>query len=173
MTRARIVGLDPSLAAFGVAGATWTECIRPGDLRGHERIAWLLLRVREHVCSTDLAVIEGPSYGSASSSQAGHHERAGLWWHVTHQLWREGVPYAVVSPSGLKKYALAGRPLTKERVLSEAVRRFPWFDGDNNEADALWLCAMAHDLLGEPLLERTAKQREALTVPAWPVLVSS
>ncbi len=42
------------------------------------------------------------------------------------------------------------------------MRRFDWFSGGNDEADALWACAMGHAHLGQPLLELPKAHLDAL-----------
>lgn len=170
----RVVGLDLSLTSTGVAviknGQVGLTVIRP-DPTGHDhaRIDY----VRSHVWGltqrTSLVVIEGPSYGSVTGKQ---HERAGLWWICARMLWRAGTPYAVVSPSALKKYALgkgSGKGTGKDQVLAAAIRRYPMADADGNDvADALVLAAMGADHLGCPLASVPQTHRAALAGIRWP-----
>jgi hypothetical protein len=64
------------------------------------------LSVYEHL--VDPGVVEGPrpvDYGNQGGEgrQSGHHERAGLWWLVTHALWKRGIDYAVASLQGARQ----------------------------------------------------------------------
>jgi crossover junction endodeoxyribonuclease RuvC len=170
----RVVGLDLSLTSTGVAIICGTAVrlarIEPGDKGGdHARIDRIRSRVWELADGANLAVIEGPSYGSVTGKQ---HERAGLWWIVTRMLWRAGLPYAVVTPSQLKKYATgkgAGPASGKDKVLAVTVRRYPMADVDGNDvADALTLAAMAADHLGHPLATVPQAQRAVLAGVRWP-----
>lgn len=167
-----VVGLDLSLSSTGVAGArsdgqVWTDRIRtPTGLRGHERMAWLTARVKDFTRGACLVMVEGPSYGSTGGSV---HERAGLWWLVTHSLWARGVEVAVVPPSCLKKYATGRGNAGKDEVLIAMVRRFPAVDiGGNDEADGLVLACMGADRLGFPVVKFPDAHREALVKVAWP-----
>jgi hypothetical protein len=119
-----------------------------------------------------LFVIEGPSYGSHSGSQSGHHERAGLWWLVTDWLYRQGIPYAVMSPNTRAKYATGKGNASKAEVLTAAIKRFGHLAdiGDDNQADALIMACAAADHLGSPLAEVPALNRSALAAVAWPDL---
>jgi hypothetical protein len=93
-----VIGLDLSLRSTGLAGPDWTDAIRTGTtLTGPARIAYLRREIRDRVKAADLAVVEGPSHGSAL--QQGHHEMAGLWWAVVCDLYTAGIPYAVVPPT--------------------------------------------------------------------------
>lgn len=166
-----ILGLDLSLAATGLAGDGWTETLKPpARLRGVERLDWIRSTIADrYLTGVTLAAVEGPSYGSQGAGrQSGHHERAGLWWLVVRTLWRRGIPYAVVTPAGRARYATGRGNAGKDDVMREVARRFPWFTGDNNAADALVLAAMAADHLGHPLAAMPATHRAALAAVEWP-----
>lgn len=169
-TGPRVIGLDLSLSCTGVAGPGWTDTIKPpSKVRGPERLDWIRARIVDsYLTAVDLVVIEGPSYGSQSRGQAGHHERAGLWWLVTHMLWRTGRPYAVVSPAARAKYATGKGIAGKADVVREVTRRFDWFAGGEDEADALVLMAMGRDWLGAPLVAVPQTHRAALDKAQWP-----
>lgn len=166
------IGLDLSLTATGVASSRgWTDRISyPGKLRGHDRLAWLCARITEHVVDdVSMVVVEGPSYGNQGAGrQSGHHERAGLWWMVTHSLWKRGIDYAVASPASRAKYATGKGNAGKADVMREVARRFDWFTGGEDEADALILAAMGADWLGSPMATMPAVHRAALAAVQWP-----
>lgn len=164
----RVIGLDLSLSATGVAGDGWTEVIKPpANCRSHDRLYLIKNRLRDFTRHAALVVVEGPSYGN-QGRQSGHHERAGLWWLVAHDLWCHGTPVAVAPPATVKRYATGKGNADKDTVLLAAARRFPWFVGDNNAADALWLAAAGFDRLGHPLADMPAAHRKALDAVAWP-----
>jgi hypothetical protein len=164
----RVIGLDLSLTSTGVAGADWTRRLKtPDALRGHARLDWVLEEVDGLTAAADLVVVEGPSFGSTGPGQ---HERGGLWWMATGRLRRGGRPYAVVPPSSLKLYATGKGSAGKDDVLREITKRFPWFSGGNDEADALGLVAMGRDRLGFPLVDMPKLNRAALAKLAWPNL---
>lgn len=166
----RVIGADLSLTSTGIASnAGWTETLKPpAKLRGHERMAWLRERILNHTRGADLVVVEGPSYGS-QSGQAGHHERAGLWWLVTHAWWKADQRFAVAPPKSVKKFATDNGNAGKDAMLLAAARRFPNFDGDNNACDALWLAALGAEHLGVPMVAMPQAHRVALAGVAWPV----
>jgi len=184
-----VLGLDLSLTGTGIAeilplnttpGCRVHTLTPPRDkATGHDRLQWIVEAVwdtfwlhagaRAYPLVVPLVVVEGPSYGSASGTrQGGHHERAGLWWLVTHKLWTEGVDVAVVAPAALKRYATGKGNASKDQVLAAAVRRWPDIDMDNNGADALWLAAMGRDHIGHPIVRMPAANRLALDAVAWP-----
>jgi crossover junction endodeoxyribonuclease RuvC len=172
MNPLHVIGLDLSLVSTGVAGNGWADRIRPGTLRDVERLHYIRHAVLEHISPRDdLVVIEGPSYGSTGRGQ---HERGGLWWLIRYALSRRDLPVAVAAPGQLKKYATGRGGADKDEVLAAAIRRFPNVNiTSNDEADAYWLCAMGHDLLGHPLVDMPKVNREALAKVAMPVTAVS
>lgn len=169
----RVLGLDLSLTASGLAGNGYADTIKPpAKLRDVARLDWIRREILDrYLYQIDLAVMEGPSYGSARQSQSGHHERAGLWWVVRVAIEHNGVPLAIVSPKGRAKYATGNGNAGKDDVVREVARRFDWFEGDNNAADALILAAMGADHLGVPMATMPATHRVALDAVAWPETV--
>jgi crossover junction endodeoxyribonuclease RuvC len=167
----QVLGLDLSLTCTGLAGAGWTAHLKPSaKLRGPERLLWIRARLAdEFLNGVTLAVLEGPSFGSAAG-QRGHHERGGLWWLVRCQLLTAGIPTAVVPPAARAKYATGRGNAGKADVIREVTRRFPWFEGGEDEADALVLAAMGADHLGAPLAPMPAIHRTALAGVDWPAL---
>lgn len=164
------LGFDFSLTSTGVAGPTWTERIQPKKLSSWERLRYICDGVREYVTTftPTLVVVEGPSY----NSQGGHqHERGGLWWMATEIIDSQAIGIASAPPSNIKKYAtgVGGGPKAgKDFVMLAAARSFSWFDGGNDEADALWACAMGYDHLEQPLVKMPALNRTALEKVDWP-----
>lgn len=172
----RVLGLDLSLTGTGIArlGAEGVELlttVRPGKLTGHERLAFIMDAIYEaqRMQYLDLVVIEGPSYGS-QAGQRGHHERAGLWWLVTHGLHARRRPYAVVAPKARAKYATGNGNDGKPAVLAAARERYGHLTGirNDNEADALVLAHMGVDHLGGHLVDVPSVNREALVRADWP-----
>lgn len=173
MTGLRAVGLDLSLTATGIApvsGVTLT--VQPGKgLRGAARLA----EMREGILSIataggvpDIVVIEGPAYSRALG--AGHHEAAGLWWQVVCSLHTAGIPYAVASPSALKKYATGKGNATKSDMRMALFQRAVLDLRDDNQVDAWWLRCAALDRFDEAPVLLPAAQRAALDKVTWPDL---
>jgi crossover junction endodeoxyribonuclease RuvC len=154
-----VLGLDLSLSCTGWATATETGTIKPkATLRGLDRLRWIARNCFLEAANpnADLIAIEGP----APSKSMGHvHERGGLWWMVVNDLDTDGFRIVVVGPTTLKKYATGRGNAGKDEVLLAAARRFPWFKGGNDEADALWLAAIAAELSGQPIVTMPAANR--------------
>lgn len=159
-----VVGLDLSLTATGVA-TTAGEVVISSKLKGMARIAAIDGRIWEHVggvapmMDVDLVVIEGYSFGSRNSQAHALGELGGVVRMALHTL---AVPYIDVPPSTLKVFATGKGNAGKDEVLAAAIRRLGFGGHDNNAADALWLRALGHHVLGDPLLELPASHTRAL-----------
>lgn len=165
-----VVGLDLSLTSTGVATAEHTHALRPKKLSSYARLRWLRHGVLEFlgVAKPHLVVVEGPSYGSQGSS---YHQLGGLWWFITEAVDATGVPLAVAPPSNIKRMATGaggGARAGKDFVVAAAVRRFPWFDGGNDEADALWAAALGYAYLGQPIVEVPQTHLQGMEGVEWP-----
>lgn len=181
----RILALDPSLTATGYAVGTAgghgaapdgdraagvnLGTLIPGAAQGKglDRLVWLRDRVLSLAAGADLVVVEGYSYASKGRAIISLGEFGGV---LRVALMEAGVPFVEVSPNGRAKYATGKGNAKKEAVLTEAVRRLGYAGHDNNEADALWLYAMAADAYGAPLDAMPQTHRAALEAVAWPDL---
>jgi Holliday junction resolvasome RuvABC endonuclease subunit len=154
--------LDLSLTSLGMARynpahVEATE-LRTG-LRGHRRLSYLIECTAEYMLHMDLVAIEGPAFNSRTAFQ---HDGAGLWWLIAHELYRGGVPYVVIPPAMLKKYATGSGNAPKPDVMLAAAKRFPSIEFTSEDAaDALWLLAMVCERYGVPLAAMP-KDRTAL-----------
>lgn len=166
--RPRVLGLDPSLQATGVALPNGTTAVvRPGARRGVER----LIHLRNYVVAlasgatvevpaVDMVVIEGMALGTAR--QASSYEMGGLGWVLRVALTEAGVRWIEVPPATLKKYATGRGNASKEEVLATAIRRLGFEGHDFNEADAAWLRVAGMELLDAPVVELPRVQVAAL-----------
>ena len=175
----RVIGLDLSLTSTGVActcGIHRIKSHRSFEITRFSRLRMIRLGVMHHVIGTpeicgpgrraDLVVVEDLAL---SRSTGQHLTRAGLWHLVMEEIDNEGIPYAIVSPTSLKKYIAGKGNAGKDEVLAAAIRRYPDAPiNGNDEADAYTLRAMGHDHLGQPLAEVPKAQREALAKVHWP-----
>lgn len=167
-----LVGLDLSLTATGVASRLGVTTLKPGALRGMERLAWIRQRVELAVKGldpqdwADLVAIEGYAFGRPN--QASHlGELGGV---IRMYLHEQAVPFVDIPPKSLKLYATGRGNAGKPEMLGAAIRRLDFGGSDDNEVDALWLRAMALDHYGAPLCEMPEKNRGAIAKIEWPVL---
>lgn len=167
-----VVGVDPSLTSTGIArsdGELTTVNSAPagyGLLARRDRLNGIVHRVSVIVGGADLVVIEGPSFGNRDAHA---HDRSGLWWLLVEELTCRDIPVAVASPSDRMRYATGKGMAKKDVVLAETVRRYPAWDVNGNDvADALVLCALGCDQLGQPIADVPVTHRKALAKVAWP-----
>jgi Holliday junction resolvasome RuvABC endonuclease subunit len=170
-----VLGLDLSLTGCGVAGDGWADTITfpPRKRRedrtdySHRRLAHIKTSLRDFLTGVQFVAMEGLSYDSYDTNR----QSAGLAWIVRHDLlWARGIPYALVPPANLKQYVTGSGAADKTQMVAAIQGWFPWFDGDDNAADAAGLHAMACDWLGQPAVEVPPKQRKALDGCEWPEL---
>lgn len=163
-----VIGLDLSLTSTGIAGADWADTLRTKS-RGHVRLAWLRQEITERVRLADLVVVEGPSYGHGA--MAGHHEMAGLWWLVTHDLWRRRIPYAVCPPAQRAMYA-TGKGNASKGEVRDGVRQHFGIEcegpGRYDQADAASMAHLGLHWLGYPTTTLPTSHSRALTSVTWP-----
>ena len=175
-----VVGIDPSLAATGLA------IIDPGvevftlGRKGFEGDGWVersdrivgqVRRVAAHIppAGVDLVVMESMPQGMKNPMPS-FGDRWAVWWGVYSTLRGRGLPVAVVQPTTRAKWA-TGSGTAKKAVVLAAVRE-QWPDvriRDDNQADALTLAAMGALHLGWPLpFEIKDRHVGALDVVEWP-----
>jgi crossover junction endodeoxyribonuclease RuvC len=168
----RVVAFDLSLTSTGVADCDGTRRICPKST-GVERLAEVrdavIRACYRHILAPDLVVIEGYSYGSGNSA----HQVGELGGVVRLALHEAGIRYEVVPPASLKLYACGVGNAGKDDVLLAAVRRLGYEGKSKDEADALWLYALAMHALGEPIVDVPKAHLRALKALPWAVAVAA
>lgn len=165
----RVLGIDLSLTATGlVLHDASPLTITPGKgLHGVARLREIRGAIMSvAVPSTDLAVIEGPAYSRQLG--AGHHEAAGLWWVIAYMLTMHDIPFAIIPPTTLKKYAVGKGTATKADMRVALLQRTGLDVRDDNQVDAWWLRCAGLDHLGRPPVAMPATHRAALEKVIWP-----
>lgn len=156
----RIIGIDPSLVATGVAvtrNGKWLRLsVLKNKLRGHERMQFVLNGIMQELDlldEGDLVVMEGPSYNSRGQST---HELAGLWWMVRHLIWRYPHLSVVIVPPAIRAKYATGKGNAKKEQVSQAVQEdYPdAVIADHNVADAMIFAAMGARSIGAPMDHR-------------------
>jgi len=185
----RVLGLDLSLTAPGVAGNGWADTLTPPTRVGvwrrrrnpdeeaaarvafdHHRVDWILHTLTDLYLTPRpaLAVVEGLAFDSHDTDR----KNAGLSWMVRHLLWRLDIPYALVPPTVVKQYITGSGAADKGRMVSAVAGLFDWFDGDDNAADATGLMAMGMARLGCPVTPEPPYRAGALAKVPWPEVVA-
>ena len=150
----RVIGIDPSLTATGVAdadGGLHTIVSAPiGDTVADRclRLGTIAARILPHLTDADLVVIEGPAF--SRQAQAGVHLRAGLWWRIATVAYQRGIRVAEVPPSTLKRYATGKGTAPKSDMRMALYKRSGIDVPDDNQVDATWLRQMGLAHLGDP-----------------------
>lgn len=179
-----VIALDIALGTTGVAGTGWTDTIRTGNRRGEDRLNHIVKTAASFYRHADYVAIEGPSYGSAL--QNGHDEMAAARWMIRCDLWKRGIPYAIVPPDNRTIYATGkarwkdaetGLKLTAKQVkglVRDAVAERYGIECTGttryDEADAYVIHAMLLDRLGHALAEVPPTHSRALAGCQWPDL---
>jgi Holliday junction resolvasome RuvABC endonuclease subunit len=161
--------LDLSLTCTGVAGVGWADYIRPKNLRGHPRLAFLVDQVVSFIRAADLVVIEGPSFGGGVKHR--HEDLAGLRVMIRHACWSRSIPYALVPPSCRALYATGKGNASKGEVRTSVADRYGIeLDGVGryDMADAYALLAMGLDHGGHRLADVPEKNATGLGGCQWP-----
>lgn len=181
MNKPNVIGLDLSLTSTGLACTCGIHRIKSHpkfEITRFSRFRMIQLAVNHHVYGTtqicgrgqhaDLVVVED----LALSRTTGQHlTRAGLWHIIMEEIDNSSVPYAIVSPTSLKKYVTGRGNAGKDEVLAAAIRRWPDAPiNGNDEADAYGLQAMGLDQLGYPPAAMPMVHREALAKVQWPAV---
>lgn len=150
----RVLGVDQSLTSTGVAvldagTLDVLEAVRPGRLRGCERVQFILDRVCALARTCDAVAVEGPAMHAQGSAVTAIF---GLYGCLVQDLWRMGHSPWVVPPSVRALYATGKGNAGKDQVLAAVIHRY----GDerivgNDLADALVIADIVARRLGEPL----------------------
>lgn len=176
------IALDVAIGTTGVAGDGWTDHIHAKSKDLHGRFAEQLDGCANFYRHADFVILEGAAFSKARF--AGMDQLSAMRWMVRHDLWKRGIPYAVVPPDQRIRYVTGTTqpkdPATGKRaggtVLKGIVRTAvaDLFDIHTegrwryDEADAAVLYAMARGWLGEPLAMLPDTHRAALAGCQWP-----
>lgn len=163
MTMPNVVGLDLSLTATGVAAGTKATTLK-SSATGMARLVDLRDAVLAVCADADLVAVEGYSFGSRNSQAHALGELGGVVRVALHEA---AIRYLDVSPATVKKYATGRGNAPKAEVYGAAIRRLGYQGCDHNQADALWLRALAMDGLGHPIALMPAAHRAALKPIDW------
>jgi Holliday junction resolvasome RuvABC endonuclease subunit len=156
-----VIGIDPSLEGTGLA---WSDT-GVGTCRGNadERLVAIHSDVQEMAKGFHLAVVEDlPTHGHGAG-------KTGMAQGVVRlALLQLGVPYALITPATLKKFATGKGNATKPDMRVELLKRTGMDLRDDDQVDAWWLRAMGMQYLGAPIVELPKAHLAALVPVVWP-----
>ncbi|MEO3978833.1 Holliday junction endonuclease [Streptomyces sp. CAU 1734] len=172
MTALRVIGLDLSITATGIAyrdGSTGTA--GGSSAMGDRRLVTIVDMVDIAVGGPDsglgplpdLVVLEDLPTHAKSAGVTGMVHGA-----VRALLVRRTVPYALVTPATLKAYATGKGTADKTAMAMAAYKRAGREFADDNQCDAWWLRAAGLDRLGHPEFPLPGAQRDRLDKATWP-----
>jgi Holliday junction resolvasome RuvABC endonuclease subunit len=157
-----VSGLDLSITAPGVAhtvveGEVCTHLIKPRE-KGDLRLTEISSQIVNYVTGSNIVLIEGYLNKSMSAGITGMVHGA-----VRAALIEQGLRYATLPPSSLKKYATGRGGASKTDMAVAAFKRGGVEFTNDNECDAWWLWVAAMEYAGQPVFDLPKIQREALS----------
>ena len=160
-----VLGLDPSIAATGVA---YHGVLRVWNMQAHLGDYRLVSLYSSTIgacilAEPALAVIEDLPANAQSAGITGMAQGV-----IRLALQEKSVPYATVPPASLKKFATGKGNATKSDMRMELFKRTGVDEKDDNKVDAAWLRHMGLHHLGIPEIELPASHRAALDKVTWP-----
>ncbi len=160
----QIVGLDLSMTATGIALADGTTETIKTKATGDRRLVAITDAVQVATAGCDMAVIEDLPTHAKSAGITGMVHGA-----VRAALIRAFVPYVLITPASVKKFATGKGNAGKPDMAVALFKRAGIEAADDNQVDAWWLRAMGLEHYGQPCVQLPAVNRGALdAVRLWP-----
>ena len=100
--RPLVIALDAATIVTGTAGVGWTDYVHSLAKNLHERFAQQLEGCASFDRNADYVVIEGAAF---SKNTTGADALAAMRWMLRQDLWKRGIPYAVINPQSRNEYA--------------------------------------------------------------------
>lgn len=160
----RVVGLDLSMTATGICDVFEQTSTVKSRATGDRRLVDITNAVLAAATLADLAVIEDLPTHAKSAGITGMVHGA-----VRAALITAGIPYVLITPASVKKYATGKGNAGKPDMAVALFKRAGVEVGDDNQVDAWWLRAMGLEHYGQPCVPMPAVNRSALdAVKNWP-----
>jgi Holliday junction resolvasome RuvABC endonuclease subunit len=146
-TMHNVIGLDLSLTNTGIArhDGTLEKPKYPKGVDGDRRLLHLKTSVKLAATGARLAVLEGYVTRSPAASSLGM-----VHGVVRVALMGMSVPYTVIPPATLKKFATGSGAATKADMRMEWFKRTGEDQPDEDKVDAAWCRQAGLHLLGDP-----------------------
>lgn len=165
----RVLGLDLSISATGLAAPDGTtRVLKLNATYGDQRLGIILNAITDELeHGIDLAVIEDLPTHAQGAGITGMVHGITRW-----ALIDAGIPYTLIPPASLKKYATGKGNAAKPDMRMALYQRANLDLRDDNECDAWWLRAMGLDHLGHPPVPMPTTHRTALEKINWPEIAA-
>jgi Holliday junction resolvasome RuvABC endonuclease subunit len=166
----RIMGLDPSLSATGIClPDNRVLTIKCKSDWGDDRLVLIRNVVRRFITETspDIVIMEDKLHSSFSAAPLGMVQGVIRAEFIDHR-----VPYVLISPKTLKKFATGNGNADKAAMIAAARKRARVIFKDDNQCDAFFLRQAGLDHYELPTdLGPDRDPYRALGVVRWPVRV--
>jgi crossover junction endodeoxyribonuclease RuvC len=162
MTKKRIsLGLDLSLVNSGVAVLKNGKIIETQSIKSKpvgDRPIDELIRIRKIVSQIqkivdthhpEIVVIENMAFMARNTTSLT--QLAGLNYFIRAMVTDYDIPFYLVAPTSLKRYATGHGKSEKDHMILSAYKEFGIEDIDNNIADAIFLAQIGSKLIGEKI----------------------
>lgn len=151
------LGIDQSLVNSGVClfdsdGSVELYSIKPGNLKGSERLDFIANKIQEYLdMKPAMVCMEGYSYGSYGRT----FELGELGGILKLLFFRSDIPVTIVPPKALKKFLTGNGNADKMQILKQVSTKYKISPKDDNQADAFGLAKIAQMLYTDttPLIE--------------------
>jgi crossover junction endodeoxyribonuclease RuvC len=143
----KVLGIDPSThtgwSLQDAGNEFWHdtgEIKYPGKDAGFKRSMWLASQVEAMLVSSTpaLVVFEGYAFGA----QHNNYLQVEIGTLFRERVYTRGVPYIIVTPGSLKKFATGSGAAKKEQVMMQVYKRWEFEAKTNNESDAFVLAKL-------------------------------
>lgn len=162
----RIIGIDPSITATGICDDQGNLTVAGGPAHmGDLRLPVIADAVQQAVerSLAQLAVIEDLPFNAHSAGVSGMVQGV-----IRARLIALKVPYVLVVPSTLKKFATGNGNANKSDMRMAMFQRSGQDVRSDDQVDAWWLWVAGRQAMGEAIVQMPAAQVKALEVVGWP-----
>ena len=165
-----VVGLDGALSHSGLA--VWRDgriTMRTIHTSPHEaaEVRWRRIcgQIWPALSSHCLVVLEAVFRGAKGRTAL---DLAMIHGVIRNGLHARGIPFAIADNTHIKQYATGTGSAAKQAMEDSARMRLGLRPGDDHQADAAWMVAMALHRYGAPMCDTTKTQADVLGRITWP-----
>jgi crossover junction endodeoxyribonuclease RuvC len=155
----KVLGIDPSLTGTGLVlledGKMIEKALiisKPVGKKPKDELTRILKIVDQiedffKASTVHMAAIEGIAFGIGKTTSLA--QLSGLNYLIRSMLMFHGIPFVVVAPTSLKKFATGKGTSQKDQMMLEVYKRWGVSILDNNVCDAYALAQVAHAMINQ------------------------